>query len=74
MQPNESDLDAQILAAHARRDFDALATLYEQAADRAASVDAECFFLTYAYVFALDAGATGAPRLHARLKAYGREQ
>ena len=36
-------------------------------------IDAACFFLTHAYVFALEAGASEAGVLHARLKAQGRE-
>jgi hypothetical protein len=37
-------------------------------------VDAACFYLTHAYVFALSAGATEAGALHARLLAHGREE
>jgi hypothetical protein len=67
-------LEAELLAAHAARDLHRLAQLYEQAADLAETLDAECFFLTHPYIFALDAGASGADRLRARLVAHGREE
>ncbi len=69
-----SALDAEMIAAHAAHDLTALVHLYTQAADEANDLDAACFYLTHAYIFALDAGATQAPALHARLKACGREQ
>lgn len=76
--PLETDaLDAEILDAHARDDGLALARLYGQAADLAEAkgdVDGCCFFLTQAYVFALQSGAPQAGALHARLVAYGREE
>jgi hypothetical protein len=70
-------LDAALLAAHAAGDEPALARLYAQAADAAETageVDAACFFLTQAYVFALSCGASRAGALHARLLAHGREE
>jgi len=67
-------LEARLLAAHEGDDRFALVRLYTQAADIANDLDAECFFLTYAYIFALDAGAPEATVLHARLKAHGREE
>lgn len=68
-----NDLDAQMLAAHAAHDQSALIRLYTQAADQANSLDAACFYLTHAYIFALEAGATEAHDLHARLVQHGRE-
>lgn len=68
-----AELAAAIRDAHARHDLRDLARLYEQAADAAESVDAECFLLTYAYIYALDAGDERAPALHERLRAHGRE-
>ncbi len=68
-----TDLDTRMLAAHAAGDRHALIGLYAEAADRMNDLDAACFFLTHAYVFALEAGAAEAARLHARLKARGRE-
>lgn len=67
-------LEAKLLEAHGRQDKAALAELYAQAADQAKGVEAECFFLTQAYIFALDAGGPSAKDLHRRLKARGREQ
>ncbi len=68
-----SDLDAQLLAAHAAQHDPALVGLYTQAADAASDVDSECFFLTHAYIFALEQGDARAPALRARLIAHGRE-
>lgn len=70
-------LDTALLDAHARNDGQALARLYAQAADMAeadGNIDGCCFFLTQAYVFALQVGAPEADALHARLVAYGREE
>ena len=68
------ELEAQLLAAHEGDDRFALTRLYMQAADITNDIDAACFFLTCAYVFALEAGAPEAEALHARLKAHGREE
>ena len=68
-----SDLDARLIAAHEAGDKPALVTLYTEAADVANDVDAACFYLTHAYVFALDAGHPAVATLHARLVAQGRE-
>ncbi len=66
-------LQAQLLAAHDSDDRAALIGLYTQAAQQAGDEDAACFFLTHAYVFALEAGDPRAADLHLRLKAAGRE-
>ncbi|QYX55442.1 hypothetical protein K1T73_10000 [Roseovarius sp. SCSIO 43702] len=66
-------LHARLIAAHDPVNKPALVKLYTEAADTANNLDASCFFLTHAYVFALDAGHPDAPRLYARLKAHGRE-
>ena len=52
-----SNLDARMIAAHEAHDLPALITLYTQAADTANDIDAACFYLTHAYIFALEAGA-----------------
>lgn len=65
-------LEDAVLDAHARGDGVALAGLYTQAADAADSVDATCFYLTHALVFALEAGLPEAATLNARLAAHGR--
>lgn len=70
------DLDAALLAAHAERDTARLVALYTEAADRSEArgdIDAACFFLTHAYVFALEAGAPEAAALNRRLAARGRD-
>ena len=67
-----SDLDARLLAAHAAGDRVALVALYRQAAD-AADGDARGFFLTQAYVFALETGHNEAADLRAALINLGRE-
>jgi hypothetical protein len=70
-------LDEAILSAHERGDGKALAGLYEEAAgrlERAGDTDAACFFLTQAYVFALEGGLPAARHLHRRLAAHGREE
>lgn len=68
-----SDLDQRLLAAHAADDRRALIRLYTEAGDCANDVDAACFYLTHAYIFALEAGVPEASQLHARLVAEGRE-
>ncbi|HLS18600.1 MAG TPA: hypothetical protein VK090_02235 [Paracoccaceae bacterium] len=68
-------LNDELLAAHARKDGEALARLYTQAANRhesAGEIDAACFFLTHAFVFALEAGAPEAQALNIRLASRGR--
>ncbi|SDJ24435.1 hypothetical protein [Lutimaribacter saemankumensis] len=69
-----TDLDQRLLAAHARDDRHALIGLYAEAGEAANDIDAACFYLTHAYIFALEAGAPEAAPLHARLKAAGREE
>ncbi|MEJ6388943.1 hypothetical protein [Gymnodinialimonas ulvae] len=64
-------LDAALLASHAAGDRAALITLYAQAADMAEPGAA--FYLTHAYVFALEAGDARAPELRAQLVALGAE-
>lgn len=73
MRPSE---DEALLAAHAARDAALLVRIYREAGDRAEAggeIDAACFYLTQAYVWALEAGFPEAAALHARLKARGRE-
>ncbi len=68
----QTDLHTQILRAHDTGDQTALITLYTLAADQSEDVDAECFFLTYAYIFALELGHSATDELAARLKRYKR--
>lgn len=72
-----ADLDNRLLAAHAAGDEQELVALYTEAADlfeAEGDVDAACFYLTQAYVFALQTGAADAPALQQRLFEHGREQ
>lgn len=63
-------LDAALLTAHAADDRPALIRLYAKAADMSDGT-AAAFYLTHAYVFALEAGDPRAAGLHARLVAIG---
>ena len=66
-------LHEALLDAHARADRARLVDLYAEAAQRQNDTDAACFFLTHAYVYALETGHPAAGVLHGRLKAEGRE-
>ena len=65
-------LDTALLDAHARGDNSALVTLYTAAADQTGDTDATCFYLTHAYIFALEQNHPSAETLYLRLKAKGR--
>lgn len=65
-------LDDRLLTAHATGDLRALVVLYAEAADAANDFDAACFYLTQAYIFALDTGDAAAGALAARLREAGR--
>ncbi|MEL6586806.1 MAG: hypothetical protein AAFY65_17305 [Pseudomonadota bacterium] len=64
------DLDAALLRAHAEDDRAALITLYGQAAQCAVGT-AKAFYLTHAWVFALEAGDPRAPELETVLARMG---
>lgn len=68
-------LDSALIDAHAWHDTAALVRLYTVAADEAEAhqdIDAACFYLTHAFVFALEAGEPEAPDLNRRLAERGR--
>ena len=70
-------LETALLEAHERKDLAALVTLYTAAGDEAearSDIDAACFYLTHAFVFALEIGAAEAPTLNKRLADRGRAQ
>ena len=67
-------LDEQLLAAHASQDIPALVQLYLDAAEIAPNDAARGFYLTHAYVFALEINHPTKDDIHATLCAYGREQ
>ena len=68
-----NDLDAALLSAHEAGDKARLVALYRQAAEGADSEKASGFYLTHAYVFALEIGHPDAASLRKRLVAMGRE-
>lgn len=61
------DLDARLVAAHAKGDLAALVTLYTMAADRVSGNQAKQFYLTHAYVFALESNHADIAVLRERL-------
>lgn len=72
---NRDTLDLALLDAHDKDDLAALIRLYTVAADEAElkqDIDAACFYLTHAFVFALEDGAAEAATLNQRLAARGR--
>ncbi len=59
-----------------RHDLEVLTKIYTDAAnasEKCGDIDEACFFLTQAYVFALQQGADTAPGLRSRLIKHGRE-
>jgi hypothetical protein len=68
-----SDLDTRLLAAHAAGDRAALIALYLEASETSEVAVARRFYLTHAYVYALEAGTAEAPELRARLVELGAE-
>jgi hypothetical protein len=68
-----TDLNSRLLAAHVADDKAALVSLYRQAAAAANDQNAAGFYLTHAYVFALELDHPDAPALRAELIAQGRE-
>lgn len=68
-------LDAALLRAHVECSLAALVRLYTKAGDQAEAagdIEAACFYLTQAYVFALEAGAPEADALNRQLAERGR--
>lgn len=70
-------LETKILHAHEVGDKAALIEGYGRAAmiaEGEGEIDAACFFATYAYIYALEAGHDDRAALHAFLIKYGREE
>ncbi len=67
-----TSLQDRLLAAHDHDDRRGLIALYAEAADAAADIDAACFYLTHAYIYALEMGVPAQDQLYLRLKAHGR--
>ena len=68
-----SALQSRFLEAQASGDAASLVSLYTDASDTAATEEASGFFLTHAYVYALEAGLDKADALRMRLIAMGRD-
>ncbi|WP_370232116.1 hypothetical protein [Cognatishimia sp.] len=69
------ELDKQLLQAHADYDVPALIRLYHEAAtlaEQRQDHEASCFYLTHAFVFALEEGAPEADELNLKLFERGR--
>ncbi len=67
-----TSLQDRLLAGHAKGDQAALVGLYTEAGDGTDDIDAACFYLTHAYIFALELGDPRTKPIYARLKAQGR--
>ncbi len=70
------EIDKALLGAHATGDKPSLVNLYRAAGNhmlRLGALDAGCFYLTQAYIFALDCGDDQAHEIHKILVAHGRE-
>ena len=68
------NLESQLLSAHKAGDLDELWRLYRiaaAAADETGDMDRAAFYLTHAWVFALDAGSAAASDLFDELRARG---
>lgn len=71
------ELNSAILTAHDDGDGVLLASLYAKAGRRMVAdgnIDEGCFFLTQAYVFALERGLTDAEKLRTELVSFGRDR
>ena len=74
-QDEYAELDAALLSAHSSSDTVSLVQLYQLGADAAekhADLDAACFFLTQALVFALEGDLDEYDALAERLHKFGR--
>lgn len=69
----QSELHSDLLVAHKQNDKTALILLYQKAAKQADGTDARAFFLTYAYIYALETGHADAAALRQDLCDLGRE-
>lgn len=69
-------LNAALINAHEHGDVARLISLYKTAGEgceHVGDIDAACFYLTHAFVFALEEGADDAVALSQKLAHYGRE-
>ena len=73
--PERAALNHALCAAHAEGDLVKLVALYRTAgefSEDAGDIDAACFYLTHALVYALEIGAPDAMALEDRLRLHGR--
>lgn len=70
---DDTTLHAAIMKAHDQGDHNQLVTLYARAATGTNDIDAKCFYLTYAYIFALELGHAQTDALRVELAKHGRE-
>ncbi len=68
-----NDLDDALIAAHAIEDKATLVILYAQAAAQTQDIDTKAFFLTHAYIFALEINHPNRDELRSQLAGMGRE-
>lgn len=68
-----SQLETDLLAAHAAGDKPSLVALYSMASHQATDLDAACFYAVYAYIFALEINHPKQTELFNFLKLHGRE-
>ncbi|MGR3615865.1 MAG: hypothetical protein ACU0BB_07465 [Paracoccaceae bacterium] len=68
-----NDLNTRLLHAHETRDHWSLVSLYSEAARCAKDDDSKYFYLTHAYVFALEQNHPDRGSIYAQLAAGGRE-
>ncbi len=74
---NATELNSRILDAWSRGDGQLLAELYSEAGNSLLDSGLEnegCFYLTQAYILALENGLDSAAALHAKLVKHGREE
>ena len=72
---SDPEIGARLLEAHAEGNLVDIAHHYARASDQAeeqGDVDRACFFLTHAWIFALEAGDPIADEHRSRLARYGR--
>ena len=73
----EQSNEQRLQQAHEAGDTALLSALYGKNAETHEAngdIDAACFYLTQAYIFALDAGLPTAAEYNKRLTAYGRDE
>jgi len=73
--PDLQTVEKALLLAHEQNNYSDLVTYYSKAAtlmENQGDIDAACFYLTQAYVYAMECGSDQAQELHNRLAKHGR--